>query len=64
MVGEALGPAKVICSSIGEYKGQEIGMDDLVSRGRKDREDLARTQLARKNDAATRFFCTRLLGEH
>ena len=31
---EVLGPVKVICPSIGECQGQEIGMGRLVSRGR------------------------------
>jgi hypothetical protein len=30
---EALGPVKVICPSIGEYQGQEVGVGKLVSRG-------------------------------
>jgi hypothetical protein len=33
MEGEALGPVKVICSSIGECQGQEAGVGGLVSRG-------------------------------
>jgi hypothetical protein len=33
MGGEALGPVKIICPNIGEYHGQEAGMDGLVSRG-------------------------------
>jgi hypothetical protein len=32
--GEALGPVKVICSIIEEYKGQEEGVGRLGSRGR------------------------------
>jgi hypothetical protein len=34
MGGEALGPVKVLCSSIGECQGQEAGMGRLMSRGR------------------------------
>jgi hypothetical protein len=34
MGGEALGPVKVLCLSIGEGQGQEAGVDGLVSRGR------------------------------
>ena len=33
MGGEALGPVKVLCPSIGEYQGQEGGVGGLVSRG-------------------------------
>ena len=36
--GEALGSVKVLCPSIGEYQGQEVGMGVLVSRaGGRDR---------------------------
>jgi hypothetical protein len=31
--GEALGPVKVLCPSIGECQGQEEGVDVWVSRG-------------------------------
>ena len=34
MGGEALGPVKVICLSIGECQGQEEGMDGLEIRGK------------------------------
>jgi hypothetical protein len=34
MGGEALGPVKVLCPSIGECQGQEEGMGGLGSRGR------------------------------
>jgi hypothetical protein len=34
MGGEALGPVKIICPSIGECQGQEVGVGELVSRGR------------------------------
>jgi hypothetical protein len=34
MGGEALGPFKVLCSSIEEYLGWEAGVGGLVSRGR------------------------------
>jgi hypothetical protein len=37
MGGEALGPMKVLCPSIGEFLGQEAGVGGLVSRGRGDR---------------------------
>jgi hypothetical protein len=31
--GEALGPVKVICPSIGEYQGQKVGVGGLVAEG-------------------------------
>ena len=34
MGGEALGPVKALCPSVGEGQGQEAGVDELVSRGR------------------------------
>ena len=34
MGGEALGPVKVLCPSIGECQGQEAGVGRLVSSGR------------------------------
>jgi hypothetical protein len=34
MGGEAFGPVKLICPSIGECQGQEAGMGGLVSRNR------------------------------
>jgi hypothetical protein len=34
MGGEALGPVKVLCPSIGEFLGQEAGVGGLGSRGR------------------------------
>ena len=34
MGGEALGPVKVLCPSIGECQGQEAGVGGLVSSGR------------------------------
>jgi hypothetical protein len=34
MGGKALSPVKVICSSIGDCQGQEVGVGGLVSRGR------------------------------
>jgi hypothetical protein len=34
MGGEALGPMKVLCPSIGECQGQEVGVSGLGSRGR------------------------------
>jgi hypothetical protein len=34
MGGEALGPVKVLCPSIGEWQGQEAGVGGLGSRGR------------------------------
>jgi hypothetical protein len=33
MGGEALGPVKVLCSSIGECQGQKAGVGGLGSRG-------------------------------
>jgi hypothetical protein len=32
--GEALGPVKALCPSVGECQGQEAGVGGLVSRGR------------------------------
>ena len=34
MGGEALGPVKVLCPSIGECQGQEVGVGGLVSKER------------------------------
>jgi hypothetical protein len=34
MGGEALGPVKVLCPSIGDCQGQEAGVGGLVIRGR------------------------------
>jgi hypothetical protein len=34
MGGEALGPVKVLCRSVGECQDQEAGVGGLVSRGR------------------------------
>jgi hypothetical protein len=34
MGGEALGPVKVLCPSVGECQDQEAGVGGLVSRGR------------------------------
>jgi hypothetical protein len=36
MGGEALGPVKVLCPSIGECQGQEVEVCGLVSRGREE----------------------------
>jgi hypothetical protein len=33
MGGEVLGPVKVLCPSIGECHGQEVGLGGWVSRG-------------------------------
>jgi hypothetical protein len=33
MGGEALGPVKALCPSIGEFQGQEVGVGRLVSLG-------------------------------
>jgi hypothetical protein len=33
MGGEALGPVKALCPSVGECQGQEVGVAGLVSRG-------------------------------
>jgi hypothetical protein len=35
MGGEALGPVKVLCPSVGECQGQEVGVGGLGSRGRR-----------------------------
>jgi hypothetical protein len=32
MGGEAVGPVKVLCPSVGEWQGQEVGMGRFVSR--------------------------------
>jgi hypothetical protein len=37
MGGEALGPLKALCPSVGECQGQEVGEGGLVSRGRRER---------------------------
>ena len=37
MGGEALGPVKVLCPTIGECLGQEAGVAGLGSRGRVER---------------------------
>jgi hypothetical protein len=34
MEGEAFCPGKAVCPSVGEFQGQEVGVDGLVSRGR------------------------------
>jgi hypothetical protein len=34
MGGEALGPVKVLCPSVGEFQGQEAGVGRLGSRER------------------------------
>jgi hypothetical protein len=36
MGGEALGPVKALCPSIGECQGQEAGVGGLVSREREE----------------------------
>jgi hypothetical protein len=33
MEGEALGPVKVLCPSVGECQGQVMGVDGLVEQG-------------------------------
>jgi hypothetical protein len=33
MGGEALGPVKALCNSVGEFQGQEAAVGGLVSRG-------------------------------
>jgi hypothetical protein len=38
MGGEALGPVKVLCPSIGDCQGQEVGVSGLVSRGREGKD--------------------------
>jgi hypothetical protein len=49
--GEALGPVKAPCPSIGECQDQEAGVGGLVSRGRRDgmREGVSRGE-TRKGD--------------
>jgi hypothetical protein len=37
MGGEALGPVKILCPSIGEGQGQEEGVGGLGNRGRGER---------------------------
>jgi hypothetical protein len=34
MGGEALGPVKVLCPSLGKFQGQEAGVGELGSRGK------------------------------
>ena len=36
MGGEALGPVKAQCPSVGECQDREVGVGGLVSRGRED----------------------------
>ena len=36
MKGEALGPVKVLCPSVGECQGQEARLSGLVNRGRRE----------------------------
>jgi hypothetical protein len=36
MGGEALGPVKVLCLSIGEGQDQEVGVGGLMSRGKQE----------------------------
>jgi hypothetical protein len=36
MGGEALGPVKALCPSVGEFQGQEVGLGGLMSRGREE----------------------------
>jgi hypothetical protein len=36
MGGEALGPMKVLCTSIGECQGWEAGVGRLMNRGRRE----------------------------
>ena len=38
MGGEALGPVKVLCPSIGDCQGPEVGVSGLVSRGREGKD--------------------------
>jgi hypothetical protein len=40
MRGEALGPVKALCPSVGECQGHKAGVDGLVSRWRGSREVL------------------------
>jgi hypothetical protein len=49
MGGEALGPVKVLCPSIGECQGQEAGAGGLVSRGSREGIGVFRGE-ARKGD--------------
>ena len=36
MGGEAPGPVKALCASVGEFQGQEAGMGGLGSMGRRE----------------------------
>jgi hypothetical protein len=38
--GEALGPVKALCPSVGGFQGQEVGVDGLVSRERGREEEV------------------------
>jgi hypothetical protein len=51
MGGEALGPVKTACPSVGECQGQdrEVGMGGLVSRGKGDGIEVFRAE-TRKGD--------------
>jgi hypothetical protein len=49
MGGEALGPVKVLCPTIGECQGQEAGVGGLVSRARGEGRGVFREE-TRKGD--------------
>jgi hypothetical protein len=49
MGGEALGPVKVLCPSIGECQGQDAGVCGLVSRGRQEEMGIFRGETEKGN---------------
>jgi hypothetical protein len=49
-VGEALGPVKVLCPSISECQGQEVGVGGLVSWGRGREEGIFRGETRKGNN--------------
>ena len=49
MRGEALGPVKALCPSVGECHGQEAGVGGLVGRGSGE-EDRRFSEETRKED--------------
>jgi hypothetical protein len=50
MAGEALGPVKVLCPSIGECLGQEIGVGGLGSRGREKQVEIFRGEIRKRDN--------------
>jgi hypothetical protein len=51
MGGEALGPVKVLCPSIGGCLGQEAGVGGLGSRGRGENRGFLKRKLGKEIDS-------------